>query len=135
MTAITTPRFKETTDSLLRFAMRADAICSGLMGIAGIPLAGWLAKTSGTPIAFEYAVSASFIVFAVGVLWLAARPSVRRAGLTLAIGNLLYTVASVAFVFADVFALTTTGVVLTLAVGIYTLIMAELQYQGWRRVK
>ena len=135
MTAITTPRFKESTDSLLRFAMRADAICSGLMGIAGIPLAGWLAKTSGTPIAFEYAVSASFIVFAVGVLWLAARPSVRRAGLTLAIGNLLYTVASVAFVFADVFALTTTGVVLTLAVGIYTLIMAELQYQGWRRVK
>jgi hypothetical protein len=135
MTAITTPRFKESTDSLLRFAMRADAICSGLMGIAGIPLAGWLAKTSGTPIAFEYAVSASFIVFAVGVLWFAARPSVRRAGLTLAIGNGLYTVASVGFVFADVFPLTTTGVVLTLAVGAYTLIMAELQYQGWRRAK
>src|SRR3981189_3183112 len=104
MTAITTPRFKESTDSLLRFAMRADAICSGLMGIAGIPLAGWLAKTSGTPIAFEYAVSASFIVFAVGVLWLAPPPSVPRAGVTL-------------------------------AVGVYTLIMAELQYQGWRRVK
>ena len=31
MTAITTPRLKESTDSLLRFAMRADAICSGLM--------------------------------------------------------------------------------------------------------
>jgi hypothetical protein len=77
----------------------------------------------------------SFIVFAVGVLWFAARPSVRRAGLTLAIGNLVYTVASVAFVFADVFPLTTTGVVLMLAVGVYTLIMAELQYQGWRRIK
>jgi hypothetical protein len=135
MTAITTHRFKESTDSLLRFAMRADAIISGVAGIAGIPLAGWLAKTSGTPIAFEYAVSASFIVFAVGVLWFAARPSVRRAGMVLAIGNLLYTVASVAFVFADVFPLTTTGVVLTLAVGVYTLIMAELQYQGVRRAK
>src|SRR3981081_3904466 len=135
MTALTPPRFKESTDSLLRFAMRADAICSGLMGIVGIPLAGWLAKTSGTPIAFEYAVSASFIVFAVGVLWFAARPSVRRAGLTLASGDGLCTVASVAFVFADVIPLTTTGVVLTLAVGVYTLIMAELQYQGWRRVK
>ena len=32
MTAITTPRFKESTDSLLRFAMRADASASGLMG-------------------------------------------------------------------------------------------------------
>jgi hypothetical protein len=134
MTAITT-RLNESTDSLLRFAMRADAICSGLMGIVGIPLAGWLAKTSGTPIAFEYTVSALFIVFAVGVLWFAAQPSVRRAGLTLAIGNLLYTVASVVFVFADVFPLTTTGVVLTLAVAVYTLIMAELQYQGWRRAK
>jgi hypothetical protein len=38
-------------------------------------------------------------------------------------------------VFADVFPLTTTGVVLMLAVGVYTLIMAELQYQGWRRIK
>ena len=135
MTAITTPRFKESTDSLLRFAMRADATCSGLMGIAGIPLAGWLAETSGTPIAFEYAVSATFIAFAAGVFWLAARPAVRRAGLVLAIGNLAYTIASVVFVLVDVFPLTTVGVVLTLAVGVYTLIMAELQYQGWRRIK
>jgi hypothetical protein len=60
---------------------------------------------------------------------------VRRAGLTLAIGNGVYTVASVVFVFANVFPLTTTGVVLTLAVAAYTLVMAELQYQGWRRAK
>jgi hypothetical protein len=135
MTAITTPRFKESTDSLLRFSMRADAICSGVMGIVGIPLAGWLAKTSGTSIAFEYTVSALFIVFGATVFWLAAQPSVRRSGLILAIGNFVYTVASVIFVFTDVFPLTTTGVVLTLAVGVYTLIMAELQYQGWRRAK
>ena len=31
--------------------------------------------------------------------------------------------------------LTTTGVVLTLADGVYTLVMAELQYQGVRRIK
>jgi hypothetical protein len=135
MTAITTPRFKESTDSLLRFAMRADAIISGLAGIAGIPLAGWLAETSGTAKAFEYSMGVFFIAFGVGVLWLAAQPSVRRAGLTLAIGNGVYTVASVVFVFANVFPLTTTGVVLTLAVAAYTLVMAELQYQGWRRAK
>ncbi len=135
MTAITTPRLKESSDSLLRFALRADATASGLMGIAGIPLAGWLAEVSGTPVAFEYAVSAFFIAFAVGVFALAARPSVKRTGIVIAAGNVLYTVAAVVFVLADVFPLTTMGVVLTLATGVYTLVMAELQYQGVRRIK
>ena len=105
MSAITIDR-TGTRDGFLRLALRADATCSGLMGIAGIPLAGWLADTSGTTKAFEYSVSAFFIAFAVGV-----------------------------FVLADVFPLTATGVVATLAVGVYTLVMAELQYQGWRRAK
>jgi hypothetical protein len=135
MTAITTPRLKDSTDSFLRFALRADATFSGLMGIAGIPLAGWLAEVSGTPIAFEYTVSAFFIAFALGVFVLAARPSVKRTGIVIAAGNVLYAVAAVVFVLADVFPLTTIGVVLTLATGVYTLIMAELQYQGVRRIK
>ena len=135
MTAITTPKLRESNDSFLRFALRADATASGLMGIAGIPLAGWLAKTSGTPIAFEYGVSAFFIAFAIGVFALAARPSVKQAGIVIAAGNVAYTVASVIFVLADVFPLTTTGIVLTLGAGVYTLVMAELQYQGVRRIK
>ena len=135
MTAISTPRLKESSDSLLRFALRADATASGLMGIAGIPLAGWLAEVSGTPVAFEYTVSAFFIAFAVGVFALAARPSVKLTGIVIAAGNVLYTVATVVFVLADVFPLTTVGVVLTLATVVYTLVMAELQYQGVRRIK
>lgn len=135
MTATTTPKLRQANDSLLRFALRADATCSGLMGIAGIPLAGWLAKMSGTSIAFEYAVSAFFIAFAIGVFVLAARPSVKQAGIVIAAGNVLYTVASVVFVLVGVFPLTTFGVVATLAVGVYTLVMAELQYQGVRRIK
>jgi peptidoglycan/LPS O-acetylase OafA/YrhL len=135
MTAITTPRIKGSSDSLLRFALRADATASGLMGLAGIPLAGWLAEISGTTKAFEYSMSAFFIAFAVGVFAFAARPSVKRTGIVVAAGNVLYTVASVVFVLADVLPLTTVGVVLTLAVGVYTLVMAELQYQGVRRIK
>ena len=135
MTAISTPKLAQSSDSFLRFALRTDATCSGLMGIAGIPLAGWLSKVSGTPIAFEYTVSAVFIAFAVGVFALAARPSVKRPGIVIAVGNLVYTVATVVFVLADVFPLTATGIVLTLASGVYTLVMAELQYQGWRRAK
>jgi hypothetical protein len=132
---ISTPRLRESSDSLLRFALRADAIASGLMGIAGIALAPWIAETSGTTKPFEYAMGALFIAFAVGVLALAARPSVKRTGIVIAAGNVFYTVASVVFVFADVFPLTTVGVVATLAVGVYTLVMAELQYQGVRRIK
>jgi len=134
MTAVTVHR-TGTRDGFLRLALRADATASGLMGIAGIPFAGWLAETSGTTTAIEYSMSAFFIAFAVGVFALAARPSVTTAGIVIAAGNLLYTVASVVLVLADVFPLTTTGVVLTLSGGVYTLVMAELQYQGWRRAK
>ena len=135
MTAITTPRLKESTDSLLRFAMRADAVLTGLAGIAGIPLAGWLAEISGTTKAFEYSMSAFFIAYGVVVLALAQLPSVRKPGIAVITANLLYTVAAVVFVLAGWMPLTTTGVVLTLATGVYTLVFAELQYQGVRRMK
>ena len=69
------------------------------------------------------------------VFGLAALPSVRRAGIAVVLGNLLYTVAAVVLVLADVFPLTTTGLVVTLGSGIYTLFFAELQYQGWRRAR
>lgn len=134
MSAFTVDR-TGTRDGLLRFAMRADAAISGLVGIAGLPLAGWLARTSGTTIEFEYAMAAFLISYGVLVLGLAALPSVLRAGMAVVLGNLLYTVAAVALVLVDVFPLTVTGVIITLASGIYTLFFAELQYQGWRRAR
>jgi hypothetical protein len=135
MTAIATPRLTDSTDSLLRFAMRADAVLTGLAGIAGIPLANWVAELSGTTTTFEYSMSAFFIAYGLVVFGLAALPSVKRAGMAVVFGNLLYTAASIVFVLADVFPLTTTGVVLMLALGVYTLVFAELQYQGVRRIK
>jgi hypothetical protein len=135
MTTVSTAKLGGSTDSFLRLALRTDATVSALMGIAGIAVAGWLAEKSGTSIAFEYTMGALFIVFAVAVFALAAQPSVRRAGIVIAAGNVVYTVGSVVLVLADVFPLTTVGVVLTLASGVYTLVMAELQYQGVRRIK
>ncbi|ULE35725.1 hypothetical protein K3G64_14135 [Mycobacterium sp. IDR2000157661] len=132
---MSSPKLHESTDSLLRFAMRLDATLSGLVGVAGIPLAGWLAEISGTTKAFEYSMSVFFIVFALAVLGLAALPSVKLSGIALAAGNLVFSVATVVLVLADVFPLTAVGVVLILGTGVYTLVMAELQYQGWRRIK
>lgn len=134
MTATTTPKLRASNDSFLRFALRLDATCSAVMGIAGIALAGWIAELSGTAVAFEYAVGAFFIAFSAGVFYFAARPSVKQTGIVIAAGNVLYAVATVVFVLADVFPLTTFGVVATLATGVYTLVMAELQYQGVRRI-
>jgi hypothetical protein len=135
MTATTTPKLRQSNDSFLRFALRLDATCSALMGIGVVALAGWVAERSGTTVAFEYAVGAFFIAFAIGVFIFAARPSVKQTGIVIAAGNVFYTVLSVVFVLADVFPLTTFGVVATLATGVYTLVMAELQYQGVRRIK
>jgi hypothetical protein len=134
MTAIST-RLNESTDSLLRFAMRADAVLTGLAGIAAIPLAGWLSEISGTTTAFEYSMSAFFIVYGIVVFGLAALPSVRVPGIAVIIANLLYTVGAVVLVLADWMPLTTIGVVLTLATGVYTAVFADLQYQGVRRIK
>ena len=135
MTAITTPLLKDSTDSLLRFAMRADALITGVLGIVNVALAGWVAEISGTTQATEYAMGAFFIAYGIVVFGLAALQSVRKPGIAVIIANLLYTIGAVAVVLADVWPLTTTGVVLTLASGVYTLVFAELQYQGLRRMK
>ena len=135
MTAITSRKLTESTDSLLRFAMRADATLTGLAGIAGVPLAGWLAELSGTTRTFEYSMSAFFVAYGVVVFVLAALPSIKRPGIAVVIANVLYTVAAIVLVLTDVLSLTTTGVVLTLATGVYTAVFAELQYQGVRRIK
>jgi CHASE2 domain-containing sensor protein len=80
-------------------------------------------------------MSAFFIAYGVVVLALAQLPSVRKPGIAVAIANVVYTVAAVVLVLADWMPLTTLGVVLTLATGVYTLVFAELQYQGVRRMK
>jgi hypothetical protein len=134
MSAITVPA-TTTRDSFLRFALRLDAVISGLMGVVGVALAPWIAELSGTTPAFEYTLSALFIVYGVAVVALSRRPSVRQTGVACAIGNLVYTAAAVIMVLADVFPLTTTGIVATLGSGVFTLVMADLQYLGLRRIR
>ncbi|QZT55820.1 hypothetical protein [Mycolicibacterium austroafricanum] len=127
-------RLNESTDTLLRVAMRADAVLSGLTGIGLLIFAPQVAEISGTTPSVEYTIGASFVVFSAVVLALAARPAVRRSGLVLALGNALFTVATIAVVVIGVWPLTTVGIALTLGTGVYTLVMAELQYRGVRRI-
>jgi hypothetical protein len=71
----------------------------------------------------------------VAVFALSRMRTVRTWGVLIAVGNVVFTVAAVALVLADVMPLTTTGVVLTLASGVFTLAMADLQYLGLRRLR
>lgn len=127
-------RLGAESDSLLRFAMRADAVCSGLTGVGLLVFAPAVARLSGTTPSVEYVTGVSFVVFALAVLVCASRPRIRTAGAVLAAGNLVFSVATVIVVLAGVWPLTGTGVALVLGTGLYTLVMAELQFQGVRRI-
>ena len=134
MTAITAPA-TTTRDSFLRFALRIDAVGSGLAGVVGLAIAPKLAELSGTTTGFEYTVGALFVAYGAALLVLSRRPSVRQLGQVCAIGNLVFTAAAVIVVLAGVFPLTTAGVVGFLANGVFTLVMADLQYLGLRRIR
>jgi hypothetical protein len=122
-----------TSDSLLRLAMRADAVLSGLCGIALMAAAGPLSGFTGFSKAAEYGIGAAFVVYGIVVFLAAGRERVRSAGIATMIANLVFTVAAVLAVLeVD---LTTAGVVATLASGVYTLVFADLQYLGVRRIK
>jgi glucose uptake protein GlcU len=132
MTAITTPA-TSAKDAFLRFAIRLDAVLTGLMGVAGLALAPRIAELSGTTPTLEYAIGVVFVAYGVAVFALSRATDVRATGLALVVGNVVYAVAAVIVVLADVWPLTTLGVVLTLGSGVFTLVMADLQYLGLRR--
>jgi hypothetical protein len=134
MSTITIPA-TTAKDAFLRFAMRLDAVVTGVMGVGGLALAPTIAETSGTTPAFEYAVGAFFVAYGVVVYGLSRMTQVRVPGIATVIGNVVYTVAAVVLVLAGAFPLTTIGIVATLASGVYTLVMADLQYLGLRRLR
>ncbi len=133
MTALSSTR--TSSDSLLRLAMRADAVLSGLCGIALIAAAGWFSDLTGLPRAAEYGAGAAFVVYATVVFLAAGLDRVRSAGIATVVANLLFTVAAVLVVLARPVELTTAGVVAVLAGGVYTLVFADLQYLGLRRMR
>ncbi|MEB3021221.1 hypothetical protein [[Mycobacterium] crassicus] len=134
MTAVTTPILSDATDSLLRFALRADATVTGAVGLAGVLLARQMSALSGFTAAQEYAVAAFCVLYGAAVYFLSALPDVRRAGIGVIAANLVCTVAAVAVVETGVLPLTGIGVAATLASAAYTGFFAWLQYRGLRRL-
>ena len=135
MTAITATGAagtRKSADSLLRLAMRLDAVLVGISGIALLAAAGWFADLTGLPRSVEYGVGIFSVVYGIAVFALAGIERVRPAGIGTVIANAACTVIALTAVFT--MTLTTAGVVFVIGTGIYTLAMAELQYVGVKRI-
>lgn len=135
MTAISgmpTRPLYDSTDSLLRFAMRVDATLTGLGGLAVAVVADPLSSLTGLTSIQEYSLGAFFVLYGLVVFSLAALPNLRRAGVGVVVANIVYTLAAVAA--AGAIPMTAFGVAATLATGVYTAGFAALQYLGVRRL-
>jgi hypothetical protein len=137
MTAVTglAPRpLADSTDSLLRFAMRLDATATGLAGLLIAAAADPLSSLTGLSSVAEYGVGAFFVFYGLVVYVLAAVPDLRRAGIGVVIANIVLTVAAIIVVAVDALPLTAAGIVATLAAAACTALMGYLQYLGVRRL-
>ena len=129
---LSTRPFADSTDSLLRFAMRVDATLTGLAGLVIAAAADPISSLTGLSSIAEYGLGAFFVLYGLVVFGLAAALDLRRAGI--GVVNIVFTVAAVALVAADALPLTSTGIAATLASGAYTALIGYVQYLGVRRL-
>jgi len=135
MTATITHRpLADSSESLLRFAMRVDAtLCAGL-GLLVAFAADPLSRLSGLSPTSEWVISAALVLYGAALYVLAAAPAIRRIGVGIVVANVVLAAAVVAVVVAGVLPLTGAGVVMTLATAAATLGFAYAQYLGVRRL-
>jgi hypothetical protein len=137
MTAVTplaTRPFDDSTDSLLRFAMRLDATLSGAIGLFIAVWADSLSSRTGLSSATAFGGGALLVLSGLAVFGLAASPDLRRAGIAVIGGNIVLTAAALVVIAVGALPLTETGVATMVAAGAYTALMGYLQYLGVRRL-
>ncbi|AKS32867.1 hypothetical protein [Mycolicibacterium goodii] len=134
MTAIITRPLSDSTDSLLRFALRADAtVCAGV-GLLTAILADSLSAVAGLSATAGWVIGAALVGYGALLYVLAALPAIRKVGIAVASGNAVFAVAAVTAVLADWLPLTGAGVELLLGFVGATAVLAWLQYRGVRRL-
>jgi hypothetical protein len=114
--------------------MRLDATLTGFAGLVIAAAADPLSSFTGLSSIAEYGLGAFFVFYGLVVFVLAAIPDLRRGGVAVVIANIVFTVAAVVVVAADMLPLTATGIAATLASGVYTALIGYLQYLGVRRL-
>jgi hypothetical protein len=136
MTAITTRPVPGTRsdDSLLRFALRADAtLCAGL-GLLIAMAADPLSRLSGLSSTTEWISGAAFVAYGATLYLLAGLPDVRRVGAVVLAGNIAFATVVAVVLLTGRLPLTEFGTVATIAFTAVTVAFAYAQYLGVRRL-
>jgi hypothetical protein len=134
MTAITTRPVRDSTDSLLRFALRADATLCAALGLFVAMAADPLSRLSGLSATSEWISGAALVVYGVSLYAAAGLPDVRRVGVGVLAGNIAFAVLVTVVLVAGLLPLTALGVMSTIAFTVVTLAFAYAQYLGVRRL-
>lgn len=120
--------------SLLRRALQADAVVSGLSGIACFADAGWLTAQLGITSAAVYALGAIMLGYAAALGVVSRRDPVdRRAGIAAVVLNADWVIASVAILATGWLPLTSAGWWLVAIQAAVVAVLAEAQFVGLRR--
>lgn len=134
MTATTTTTTTTAHRDLLRPLLRLDAAASGALGVAATAGAGVLDTLLGLPADLLRGVGVFLVVYAVGLLVLAARPrSPRPAVWVVVLGNSAWVLASLGLAVGLWSSLTVLGIVVVLAQAGAVTVFADLQYAALRR--
>ena len=121
-------------DSLLRFALRADAtLCAGL-GLLVAMAADPLSRLSGLSSTSEWIAGAALVVYGAALYMAAGLPDVRRVGIGVLSGNVAFAILVTVVLVAGWLPLTELGFVATAAFTVVTLAFAYAQYLGVRRL-
>jgi hypothetical protein len=134
MTAITTRPVRDGTDSLLRFALRADATLCGALGLLIAMAADPLSRLSGLSSTSEFIAGAALVGYGLALYAAAGLPDVRRVGIGVFVGNIAFAALVAVVLIAGWLPLTALGVASTVAFTVVTLAFAYAQYLGVRRL-
>jgi hypothetical protein len=134
MTAINIRPVAESTDSLLRFALRADATLCAALGLLIAMAADPLSRLSGLSSTSEWIGGAALVVYGAALYMAAGLPDVRRVGVGVLAGNIGFAILVTVVLAAGWLPLTELGVVATVAFTVTTLAFAYAQYLGVRRL-
>jgi hypothetical protein len=134
MTAINTRPVRESTDSLLRFALRADAtLCAGV-GLLVAMAADPLSRLSGLSSTSEWIAGAALVIYGVALYTAAGLSDVRRVGMGVLAGNVAFAILVTVVLVAGWLPLTELGVATTIAFTVATVAFSYVQYLGVRRL-
>lgn len=121
-------------DSLLRFALRADATLCGGLGLFVAMAADPLSRLSGLSATAEWIAGAALVGYGLALYVAAGVPDVRRVGVGVLLGNIAFAIVVAVVLIAGWLPLTTLGVASTIAFTVLTLAFAYAQYLGVRRL-